>query len=274
MFEAVIAGPQRRAPRRSMARRLAPWALAIALHLVMLVMALRAQPSLETWSARMAAQIHGALAERAPTRIELEPPPAPEPAPAPEPEAAAEPAPDPAPAVEPPPAPRATPAPPQAPRAAPPAAAGAVLASKDAVADFSDQAFVVGTATAYAGGVTTATGTGAASGTAPAVQAPAAPGSPPPTARARPVRLAGTAWRCPWPTGAFDADIYEQAVVIRVEVGADGRARRVRLLDDPGLGFGDAARACALKTRFSPALDGAGDPVAATSPPIRVRFTR
>ncbi len=253
-----------------MARRLAPWALAIALHLVILVMALRAQPSLETWSARMAAQIHGALAERAPTRLEFEPPPPPAPEPEPEPAAA----PEPALAVEPSKAPSATSPKPEAPRVAPPAAAGEVLASKDAVADFSDQAFVVGTATAYAGGVTTQSGTGTAPGTAARAQTPSPKRAAASSARARPVRLEGIAWRCPWPAGALDADIYEQAVVIRVEVGVDGRARRVRLVDDPGLGFGDAARACALKTRFSPALDGEGDPVPATSPPIRVRFTR
>lgn len=255
-----------------MARRLAPWALAIALHLVMLVMALRAQPSLETWSARMAAQIHGALAERAPTRLEFEPPPPPAAEPKPEPEP--EPALEPAPAVEPSKDPPAISPKPEAPRVAPPAAAGEVLTSKDAVADFSDQAFVVGTATAYAGGVTTPSGTGAVPGTAAPAQTPSPDRAPASSARARPVRLEGTAWRCPWPAGALDADIYEQAVVIRVEVGVDGRARRVRLVDDPGLGFGDAARACALKTRFSPALDGEGDPVLATSPPIRVRFTR
>jgi protein TonB len=63
-------------------------------------------------------------------------------------------------------------------------------------------------------------------------------------------------------------------VVIRVGVRADGRAERVDVVSDPGLGFGPAAGNCALGTRFQPARNAAGEPIAATSPLIRVRFFR
>jgi protein TonB len=63
-------------------------------------------------------------------------------------------------------------------------------------------------------------------------------------------------------------------VVLRVSVRSDGTADAVKVISDPGAGFGQAARACALRTRFRPALDDAGAVVAAWSPPIRVRFVR
>ena len=66
----------------------------------------------------------------------------------------------------------------------------------------------------------------------------------------------------------------EQTVLLRAAVRADGRAERVDVLADPGFGFGAAARSCALATRFEPARDPAGQPVAALSPPIRVHFFR
>jgi len=57
-------------------------------------------------------------------------------------------------------------------------------------------------------------------------------------------------------------------------VRADGHAEHVDLLSDPGFGFGAAARMCALRTRFEPARDTAGQPIIALSPPIRVHFYR
>jgi protein TonB len=63
-------------------------------------------------------------------------------------------------------------------------------------------------------------------------------------------------------------------VIIRVDVKADGTASRVEVVSDPGFGFGSAAKACALHTRFEPARDVNGKRIAALSPPIRVRFTR
>jgi protein TonB len=68
--------------------------------------------------------------------------------------------------------------------------------------------------------------------------------------------------------------VNEAAVVLRVLVQADGSVQAVNVLADPGSGFGDAARTCAMRTPFRPALDDDGGPVAAWSPPIRVRFLR
>jgi TonB family protein len=61
---------------------------------------------------------------------------------------------------------------------------------------------------------------------------------------------------------------------VRVTVGPEGRVESVRLVSDPGWGFGAAAVRCARAARFGPALDLQGRPVRASSPPIRVRFSR
>jgi len=63
-------------------------------------------------------------------------------------------------------------------------------------------------------------------------------------------------------------------VVIRVVVRADGTAESFVVVADPGGGFGPAAIASAMRTRFAPARDREGAPVRGTSPPINVRFTR
>jgi periplasmic protein TonB len=214
------------------------------------------------------------LVERSPRPSELEvtldapPPPAPSPAQPPPPAAA-----------PPPNAALASPKLKLSHVASAPAQAAAIVAREadpNAPVDLSADAFVTGTASAYAGGVTAASGTSTT-----AVSSLAAPVALPPTAAAaetpplsRPVRLSADEWQCPWPREAEAAEVDEQLVTLRVHVDAEGRARSVSLLGEPGFGFGAAARACALQSRFSPALDRAGHPVAATSPPIRVRFTR
>jgi protein TonB len=211
-----------------------------------------------------------------------------EPSRAPDLEVALDEPPPPAPAPPEPPPAAATP-PPNAAPAAPklkaahvasvPAQAGAIVAREadpNAPVDLSADAFVTGTASAYAGGVTAASGTS----THAVSQLVAPVAAPPPAAvvkaplLSRSVELSGDEWQCPWPREAEAAEVDEQIVTLRARVDAEGRARSVSLLDDPGLGFGAAARACALQTRFSPALDRDGNPVAANSPPIRVRFTR
>jgi TonB family protein len=88
------------------------------------------------------------------------------------------------------------------------------------------------------------------------------------------VELADDEWQCPWPHAAELAEIDRQTVTLRVRVDAGGRVRGVTLIDDPGSGFGAAARTCAWLTRFSPALDREGKATPADSAPIRVRFTR
>jgi protein TonB len=81
-------------------------------------------------------------------------------------------------------------------------------------------------------------------------------------------------WQCAWPREADAAEVDLQTVVLRVRVNADGSAASVDILQDPGLGFGAAARSCAQQTRFEPAHAFDGKAISALSPPIRVRFTR
>lgn len=89
-----------------------------------------------------------------------------------------------------------------------------------------------------------------------------------------PVSLEGQSWSCPWPPEADSERIDEQTVVIRVVVGPNGSVTSAEIVLEPGHGFGKAAVACAMSTRFTPAHDRAGNAVRARSPPIRVRFTR
>jgi periplasmic protein TonB len=81
-------------------------------------------------------------------------------------------------------------------------------------------------------------------------------------------------WNCPFPPEA-DADQIDQArVSIVVTVRADGTPASVSVLNDPGHGFGRAARMCALGRRYSAALDRSGSAITASTPPINVTFTR
>ena len=89
-----------------------------------------------------------------------------------------------------------------------------------------------------------------------------------------PVSLRVERWSCPWPPEADSERIDEQTVVIRVVVDPEGIVEAAELVVEPGHGFGKAAVACALDTRFTPARDRAGTAIRARSPPIRVRFTR
>lgn len=86
--------------------------------------------------------------------------------------------------------------------------------------------------------------------------------------------LAGTTeWRCPFPLGADDAGIDHAVVTLRVDVADDGTALGAHVLDDPGHGFGQNARACALRKRFAPALDRQGAPQRAKAT-VQVTFDR
>jgi protein TonB len=212
------------------------------------------------------------------TDVELAPPPPPPP-PAPEPS----PPPPPPDERDAPPIPTAAHAPkdtaPPAPAA--PAAAGAILAladDPDAPVDLTGDTFVSGTASAYAGGFTRTDGTSITPvrDLPPSTAAPstAAPGPPPGPDRSTPVSLPEEDWSCPWPAGADAARIDEQTVLLEAVVRHDGKAESVKVLRDPGFGFGSAATACALAARFEPARDRAGRPIRAKSPPILVHFTR
>jgi protein TonB len=109
---------------------------------------------------------------------------------------------------------------------------------------------------------------GTGTGTAPAAAPPAPDKSRPPT-------LAGsTSWNCPFPAEA-DAEGRDSAVAtIIVKVRPDGSPESVSVVNDPGSGFGRAARSCALTRRYQPGLDRDGNATTASTPPIRVRFSR
>ncbi len=161
------------------------------------------------------------------------------------------------------------------PRPAPaaPAAAGRLPALADEPVDFTAAAFIVGSAPTFPGGGTAArapAGLAGGGGGAPSGRATSARAA----SRARAVALDQAAWSCPWPAEADAEQVNERTVILRVTVRPDGRAADVDVLSDPGLGFGPAARACALATRFEPARDADGGPVAARSGPIRVHFFR
>jgi protein TonB len=251
-----------RGGRRSSRTVVAAMGIAVAVHMSFWWWARRREPSLEEWSAALAARIHTELARR--EVVELLPPPPRAPAPqTPEP-----------------PAPRRVhlAASAKARKPPPPAEAGRIIAREprtDVPVDMTGDAFVTGGAAAYAGGTTTAQGTNKAAVSSSQVD----PNAPPTTHtgeadRTRAVTLNNDEWRCPWPPEADTEQIDEQAVIIRVKVRVDGTAASARVVADPGHGFGQAAVACAQATRFLPARDRAGRPIEAESPPIRVRFTR
>jgi periplasmic protein TonB len=145
-------------------------------------------------------------------------------------------------------------------------------------------AFVTGNADTYAGGVTQATGTsntavygartvapGGAPGGTGTVPGPAGNGPD----RSRAASLAGSKdWKCDFPPEA-DVDQIDQAfVVVQVMTRADGQPDRVSILSDPGHGFARAARICAMKERYDPALDREGHAIAGSTKSIRIRFER
>ena len=237
--------------------------IALALHGALWLWANSSEASLESWSAELAARVHQQIGKE--QVVELAPPPPEKPPPPPE-------------APPPPERVRQEPRPVRAKVPPPPAQAGRIVAAEphpDAPVDLTGNTFVTGSADAYAGGITTATGTNKVA-VPPAVVDPNArptrrPGEPD---RSAPVRLSEEEWQCPWPREADAEQIDEQAVILRVLVRADGSAETASLVSDPGHGFGQAALACALRTRFTPARNSAGEPIQAQSPPIRVRFTR
>lgn len=209
--------------------------------------------------------------------LEAPPPPAPEPEPPPPPEPpAARPAPAvKARAVEPPSTP--PPATPPSDAPPPPAEAGQVVAADDSAAtplDFTGFDIATGAGKGYAGGKTAPSGTSSRPAHSPVVARRASLPARPRVSLARPVGLPRRDWNCPWPAEADALSIHEQVVVLRAVVRPDGSVASAELIADPGYGFGRIALTCARRQRFPPATDEHGRPITATSPPLRVRFTR
>ena len=258
IVDAVFARSDRPRPQAA----LAALTIALAVHAAFWWWARRREVSLAEWSAALATRIHAELARR--DVVDLLPPPPPKERPPDRLAASRDP-------------PHAPPSPrPKAPP--PPAQAGRIVAQEprpEAPLDLTKETFVTGTAATYAGGTTTPHGTNPVAFPTTSVDPNARPTNRPAEPdHSRAVALDDDEWRCPWPSEADADQIDEQAVVIRVKVRSDGTAAAARLVSDPGHGFGRAAVACALATRFAPARDRAGRPIEADSPPIRVRFTR
>jgi protein TonB len=212
-------------------------------------------------------------------------PPPPEPPP-PEPPKIVEPPPQPVAKPEEPP-PEEVPA--EEPGSSEAAQAGEVLVQEDDAEeeedneDPDDNTFVTGTADHFAGGATASNGTSAKAvygavldaGGVPGGRGTAAAPPPTPTDRSRHAWLDGsTSWDCDFP-GEADRDRIDSAIVgLVVDVSSSGRALAVRVMDDPGHGFGRVASACALKHPYTPALDPLGHPIPGRTLPFRVGFHR
>ncbi len=78
---------------------------------------------------------------------------------------------------------------------------------------------------------------------------------------------------CPFPPEADKAAIDGAFVVLEADIDATGHARAVRVIRDPGHGFGRVARECALAATFEPAHDGHGVAIDEVLQ-FRVTFTR
>ena len=206
--------------------------------------------------------------------FEIEPPPPPPPPPPTTPE------PEPEVPKEAPP-PRAMAAP-QAPPAA--AEAGKVLTADpdpDEPVDLTGNGFVQGTGDTFAGGVTTSDGTShtavrnlqaAGSATAAAPERPG-PKGPEKDLSRKAAPLSGYWDDCGFPAEADIEQINNASVSLVVTVDADGRATNATVTRDPGYGFGALAKRCALRKKYSPPLNRAGEAVTATQS-VTINFTR
>jgi periplasmic protein TonB len=168
-----------------------------------------------------------------------------------------------------------TPPPPPA-----PAQAAKVLAQEpdpnDPV-DLTGNTIVQGNADSYAGGFTTSTGRSATAVNAMPSPTGVVGGTGPVKAagpdRSRRASLGGKDWNTPWPSEADAVQMDEASVMIEVDVRADGTAGAVRVLKDPGYGFGREARRYALTQHYEPALDHDGNAIPQTIG-FKVHFTR
>jgi protein TonB len=166
------------------------------------------------------------------------------------------------------------------------AQAGKVLTAEpdpNAPVDFTGDGFVSGNGESYVGGITQAGGKGTHPIYNPNARATGVPngaGAPAPTVEVGPdrSRAAGRAgsdeWRCDFPPEADAEQIDEAYVTLQVVVGADGKAKKVTVLKDPGHGFGRMAYQCAQRESYNAAYDHAGNAIEAETKPIRVHFQR
>jgi len=168
-----------------------------------------------------------------------------------------------------------------------PAQAAKVLTEEpkpDEPVDLTGNTIVTGNADNFAGGFTAGNGTNANAvhampsptgvpGGAGAPQAAPAPIQGPD--RSRTAALGGgSEWSCPFPQEADTAQVDEAYVTLRVDVRPDGTPTAVRVLGDPGNGFGREALRCAMNRRYATALDHEGNAIPGTTKAFRVHFSR
>jgi protein TonB len=187
--------------------------------------------------------------------------------------------------VKPEPAPVAKPAPHEAapPPPAAPAQAAKVLTQEpdpNEPVDLTGNTIVQGNADTYAGGTTMANGTSARAvrGLAAPEGVPGGTGAPQQAKhvgadRSRAASVGDTEWNCPFPAEADTAQIDDAYVTLQLELKADGTPQSVKVLAEPGNGFGREARRCALGKRFGAALDPDGNPIPSTLK-TKVHFSR
>jgi periplasmic protein TonB len=161
------------------------------------------------------------------------------------------------------------------------AQAGKILAQQSSPLDLTGDGFITGNGDSYAGGVTSSAGTSKTAVTNPNARGAGSPGTPAAPQAAAPARdLSRSAapttrnWNCGFPPEADRDEVNSATVTLVVTVGANGRARSVAVLSDPGHGFGRQARQCAFGMSYQPGLDRDGRAVAKTTPPFTVHFNR
>jgi len=249
---------------------------ALIVHVAAASEAARIAAGMGSWALDLRTDVHAYLAKF--YEVDLVDPPPPPPPPPPEPEPEPE-APKPVRAAsaatqkdEPPP---------------PPAQAGKILTAEpdpNEPVDLTGQGFVTGNAEVYAGGVTANNGTskdavrnrnaapgGVQGGTGAKAGPTELPSGPD---LSHPASLSGGAeWDCPFPAEADAEQINFQIVQLIASLDAEGKVQDVKVIADPGNGFGRNARQCALRYRWNPATDREGHPKAITQR-INVKFQR
>jgi periplasmic protein TonB len=254
------------------------FAIAMGIHGTAGARALNTLPYLAELAASVRRDVHDRLKQEVDIDVDKPPPPPPPP---PEPE------PEPEPEKPPPPQAKSEPKPETAP---PPAAAeaGKILTQEpdpDEPLDLTGEGFVTGTGDRFAGGVTASTGTSknavrnaqaSPTGIGTGSKAPPGPAVPKVDLTRQPsLRGASRDWSdCQFPAEADAEGINNASVQIVITVSAEGRAKSVTVLRDPGFGFGRQAKQCAFRKSYEPGLNALGKPADMSMPPLNVTFRR
>jgi hypothetical protein len=66
----------------------------------------------------------------------------------------------------------------------------------------------------------------------------------------------------------------EAYVVAAVLVASDGHAEDVTIIHDPGYGFGDASKQCAMHQQYVPGRNAGGVAIESRTKPFRIHYSR